>query len=118
MRAALNGVVFAVLFGCGHGTNVALPIAATAAAVTEVALYSLAQHGCLGQCGPGAECNHATGLCQHIPCSGQCPSDEVCQVNGSHEECVPPGLLLSQPGCTPIPDAGSLLLVTCDDGGP
>ena len=109
----------ALLFACGHANPVG-PLVTTAAAIGEVAMYRVSQSGCWGQCSVGSECNKLTGLCRHIPCGGQCRSDWVCQVNREGEECIPPSLAIpisTSSGCTPLADGGSLLLVSCADGG-
>jgi hypothetical protein len=107
-----RGLAFALLLACGHSGNV-IPAALTTAGAVGASLISRDYGGCYGICGSGLQCNHETGMCDPIPCRGQCPSDEVCEVTHKGEHCVPASLAVPGPSCTPVPDAGSLLVVTC-----
>lgn len=111
----LRFAIFPLLLACGTTGPVA-PLVTVAAAVAEVAIERAAAHDCLGQCGVGSECDHSSGMCRHIPCGGRCRSDWICQVTNQGEECVPVSLALpAASACTPLPDAGSLLIVRCDE---
>jgi hypothetical protein len=59
---------------------------ATAAAVSGV---RRANGECFTPCNPGHVCNKSTGLCDPLPCRGECRSDEKCVVAPIGEKCVP-----------------------------
>lgn len=69
------------------------PGALTAAAVwtTAAALSSAGSRalgGCYSACVQGTFCNPRTGLCERLPCGGQCRADERCEQRGRTERCV------------------------------
>ena len=41
--------------------------------------------GCIASCPPGTTCNPQTGLCDTLPCRGQCAANEICE----NDRCVP-----------------------------
>lgn len=55
----------------------------------SVAAARRANGECLTPCTPGTTCNQATGLCDPIPCRGECKLGDVCEVTGLGEKCVP-----------------------------
>jgi hypothetical protein len=70
------------------------PISSVLTAVGTAAA-SRAVGGCVSQCIPGTTCNERTGMCEVLPCRGQCRSDEVCE----NDRCVPglqPNLKIDQ----------------------
>jgi hypothetical protein len=44
--------------------------------------YSRAEGGCYAACPTGTACNEVTGLCEELPCRGQCGTNEVCTEAG------------------------------------
>ena len=50
--------------------------------------------GCIAVCTNGTICNGKTGLCERMPCRGECGSAERCEENFIGYKCVPGG----QPG--------------------
>jgi hypothetical protein len=58
---------------------------------------------CYTPCVPGTACNPETGLCDELPCRGQCKPSERCDASGLFPRCVDDGSRMSiQP-----PDAGT-----------
>jgi len=60
----------------------------TAIAVGASAV-SRSQGDCYASCTNGTTCNHATGLCDPLPCHGLCAGNESCDQSGAVERCVP-----------------------------
>ena len=59
---------------------------------------------CYTPCVPGTECNRQTGLCDPLPCRGQCKPHERCDTSGVFPRCVDDGArMYITPGG---PDAG------------
>lgn len=70
------------------------PVSAVGAAV-GASVASRALGGCVAYCPAGTVCNEKTGLCDTLPCRGQCKQDETCE----NERCVPallPNLRINQ----------------------
>lgn len=44
---------------------------------------------CFVACLKGTACNKETGLCDELPCRGECRADERCEENGLVDRCVP-----------------------------
>jgi hypothetical protein len=71
---------------------------------------------CWAQCPPGTTCNHASGVCERLPCSSTCPADLQCEQVGGEFVCVQPrseGALAARSadagqdtGAAQAPDAG------------
>ena len=58
---------------------------------------------CYTPCVPGTACNPQTGLCDELPCRGQCKPSERCDTSGLFPRCVDDGSRMTiQP-----PDAGT-----------
>jgi hypothetical protein len=74
----------------------------TALAVGSSAL-SRSAGGCYAICTNGTVCNPHNGLCERMPCRGQCSADEHCEVTATSDYCAPgaPSDVLSKsPGST------------------
>ena len=88
-------VALAGLPAC-HASN-----AAGAAVMTSLAGgYSAVRRAngeCYVDCLPGSRCNHSTGLCDALACSGQCPTGFVCQETETGSACAPRSTLSSGP---------------------
>ena len=67
--------------------SVAAALAWTAVAATTSAA-NRATGGCFSYCVEGTRCNPNTGLCQRLPCDGQCSAKEQCVDVGRREQCV------------------------------
>lgn len=76
---------------------------------------------CYVPCTPGNVCNPQSGLCEPVPCRGECHLGEVCEQTPTGDRCVPEAsaapLQLRQSSTTvtpeptaPTPDAGLPLL--------
>jgi hypothetical protein len=82
----LPGLVLLLASGCsaaGANAVVGTAIAATAAGVRR------ANGECYTPCTPGNTCNPQSGLCEPIPCRGECRSGEQCEQNALGDRCVP-----------------------------
>jgi hypothetical protein len=47
-----------------------------------------AQGNCFNDCVPGTACNKETGLCEALPCRGECREGESCLERGLVHRCV------------------------------
>lgn len=80
------------LAGCASGAG-----AGAAGALANVAIASgvgaarVSQGDCFTMCAPGTVCNPKTKLCDALPCHDRCKQDEVCDMSGGGERCVPGG---------------------------
>jgi len=68
--------------GDAVGALINVGVAATAAGVRR------AQGECYTPCVPGTACNPASGLCDPLPCRGECAPTEWCEKSGPIEHCV------------------------------
>ncbi len=71
--------------GCAHG-NVGDAILMTGIALASSGV-SRALGGCYAACPPGTTCNPATGMCDTLPCRGQCGPGQRCVLHPV-EHCV------------------------------
>ncbi len=81
--------------GAGADAAVTSAIALTSAAVSR------ANGNCYAACPPGTTCNHGTGLCEELPCRGQCAEGSYCDEQARIPHCVrlkPVELKIVQPG--------------------
>ncbi|MDP3236027.1 MAG: hypothetical protein Q8S33_33460 [Myxococcales bacterium] len=99
--------------GCtaaGADAVIGTAIAATAAGVRR------SNGECYTPCTPGNVCNPQSGMCDPIPCRGECRSGEQCEQSPLGERCVPAAVTTAlevrrDPGPAPMvtpppPDAG------------
>ncbi|HEY3447694.1 MAG TPA: hypothetical protein VGK67_15165 [Myxococcales bacterium] len=84
-RRLLLAVLLAAGSGCATG-NVGDAILMSGIAAASAGI-SRAQGGCYAACPPGTTCNTATGLCDSLPCRGQCGSGQRCE-RAPIEHCV------------------------------
>ncbi|MBI3182589.1 MAG: hypothetical protein HYZ28_10680 [Myxococcales bacterium] len=77
------------LFSCaGSSASVANAVANTTIALMSSGA-SRAMGGCYASCPTGTRCNGDTGLCDPLPCRGECPSGFVCEeIPGRAPQCV------------------------------
>src|SRR5207244_12526137 len=88
-RALLAMVLFA---GCKTGSsNTGVGAATTSAVAIGAAAVSRAAGGCIAICTAGTTCNPAKGLCEPLPCRGQCGPNEHCEQTFSENKCVSGG---------------------------
>jgi len=96
MTVVARVLVTAVLLGaCTTGklgsTNTLGGAAATSAAAVGAALAERAAGGCVAICTAGTACNRTSGLCEPMPCRGECGASEHCEQTFSGEKCVAGG---------------------------
>ncbi len=58
------------------------------AAAGSLSAANRARGGCYAYCTPGTVCNPETGICDRLPCDGQCRSDQRCEQRFDQERCV------------------------------
>jgi hypothetical protein len=87
--------VAVLLGGCTTGklgsSNTLAGAAATSAAAVGAAFAERASGGCIAMCTAGTACNRTTGLCEPMPCRGECGPNEHCEQTFSGEKCVAGG---------------------------
>jgi hypothetical protein len=93
-RRVLVAVV--VAGGCttgrlGTGSETLSGAAATSAAALGAAIAERAAGNCIAICTAGTACNRNTGLCEPMPCRGECGPNEHCEQTYSGEKCVAGG---------------------------
>jgi hypothetical protein len=77
------------LGGCTTGSSNTLAGAATMTALAAgSAVANRASGGCIAVCTNGTICNPKSGLCQRLPCRGECGADERCEENFTGWKCV------------------------------
>ena len=90
LRRILCAVV--VVAGCKTGSSNTLAGAATTSAVAiGAAAVSRAAGGCIAICTAGTTCNPQNGLCEPMPCRGECGPNEHCEQTFSGNKCVSGG---------------------------
>lgn len=87
LRRALIAVV--LLGACHTGSSNTFAGATTvSAAAIGVAAVERAAGGCIAICTAGTTCNPAKGLCEPLPCRGECGPNEHCEQTFSGSRCV------------------------------
>jgi hypothetical protein len=90
----LQRTLFAMvlLVGCKTGSsNTGVGAATTSAVALGAAAVSRAAGGCIAICTAGTTCNPAKGLCEPLPCRGECGPNEHCEQTFSENKCVSGG---------------------------
>ncbi len=78
--------------GCKTGSpNTILGAATTSALAVGMAAVERASGGCIAVCTHGTTCNSTTGLCEPLPCRGECKAGERCEQTPIGNKCVPGG---------------------------
>jgi hypothetical protein len=81
-----------LLTGCKTGSsNTGVGAATTSAVAIGAAAVSRAAGGCIAICTAGTTCNPAKGLCEPLPCRGECGPNEHCEQTFSETKCVSGG---------------------------
>src|SRR6267143_3942726 len=91
---SLQRTLFAtvLLAGCATGSsNTAAGAATTSAVAIGLAAAERAAGGCIAMCTAGTVCNPAKGLCEPLPCRGECGPNEHCEQTFSENKCVSGG---------------------------
>jgi len=87
LRPALLAVM--VLTACKTGSpNTIAGAASMSAAAIGVAAVERANGGCIALCTAGTTCNPVKGLCEPLPCRGECGPNEHCEQTFSGSNCV------------------------------
>lgn len=90
LRCAL--LAMALLAGCKTASsNTGVGAATTTAVAMGAAAVSRAAGGCIAICTAGTTCNPAKGLCEPVPCRGECGPNEHCEQTFSENKCVSGG---------------------------
>ena len=85
----LRVMVIALVSACAPlPTSDAVVAAAWTAAAVGASAVNRATGGCYAECGAGTVCNPANGLCEVLPCRGQCSEEERCDESGLVARCV------------------------------
>ena len=80
------------LCACHTGSsNTFAGAATTSAAAVGLAAASRAAGGCIAICTAGTTCNPTKGLCEPLPCRGECGANEHCEQTFSGSKCVSGG---------------------------
>jgi len=87
--AVLLGVLQLLTAACNAGLNAKQAAALTTAVAVGVSTVRRASGDCFTWCAPGTRCNEATGLCDPLPCWGNCKADEICDASGAVPKCIP-----------------------------
>src|SRR5438105_2526502 len=92
-RSLLAAAAVLLLGGCktGGATSSAVGAAVMTPLAIGSAAASRAAGNCIAICTAGTACNPATGLCQPLPCRGQCGPEEHCEQTFSEDKCVSGG---------------------------
>jgi hypothetical protein len=91
---AVRRILFAALLlsACKTGSsNTGVGAATTSAVAIGAAVAERVQGGCIAICTAGTQCNRLTGLCEPMPCRGECGPNEHCEQTFSGEKCVAGG---------------------------
>ncbi len=90
LRRALFAV--ALVAACKTGSpNTIAGAATTSALAIGAAAVERAAGGCIAICTAGTTCNPAKGLCEPLPCRGECAQNEHCEQTFSGNKCVSGG---------------------------
>ncbi len=82
-------LVAVLLEGCAGAAAGAVANAAINTAIAgTVSGVRRANGECFTICNPGSACNHATGMCDPLPCGGRCNFDEKCESTYLGDKCV------------------------------
>jgi len=91
---SLRGTLFAValLTACKTGSsNTGAGAASVTALAIGAAAVGRASGGCIAMCTNGTTCNPTKGLCEPLPCRGECAANEHCEQTFSGNKCVSGG---------------------------
>jgi len=89
IRAPIGAFLLVGFAACKTGSpNMAVGALSITAAAVGAAAASRASGGCIAICTAGTTCNPNTGLCERLPCDGQCESGYHCAETYSGARCV------------------------------
>ena len=88
-QRALMLLMLSVLPGCAGAAAGAVANAAINTAIAATASGVRRANGeCFTPCTPGTACNKGTGMCDPLPCRGQCGFDQKCESTYVGDRCV------------------------------
>lgn len=93
MRALLVIVGLFAALGCASAGGAVASAAVNTAIAATASGVRRANGECYTPCTPGTKCNEQTGLCEPLPCRGECRPDETCEPTYLGERCVPSSAL-------------------------
>lgn len=83
-------LVFASSFlSCAAAGAAATSAVINTAVAAGVSGVRRAQGDCFTICNSGTTCNRETGMCDTLPCRGECRFDEKCELTPTGDRCVP-----------------------------
>lgn len=85
----LRTATLVVVCGCAGASGAVANAVINTAVAASAAAVSRSQGDCYASCPTGTRCNHATGMCDALPCHDQCRSDEMCEQDEGVEHCTP-----------------------------
>jgi hypothetical protein len=90
MASLLRAIAASLVLALGCGTSGATLFGATLNTAIGVgaAAGSRAQGGCYATCTAGSTCNPASGMCERVPCGGECPPGESCEDSPTGQRCI------------------------------
>ena len=74
--------------GCGITSSTIIGAAVNTTIGAGAAVHSRNEGGCFSVCTADATCNHATGMCERVPCGGECPAGQECQDGPRGPQCM------------------------------
>jgi hypothetical protein len=81
-----------LLTACKTGSsNTMLGAGVMTGAALGASAANRASGGCYAVCTNGTSCNTRTGLCEVLPCRGQCTPDQHCEQSFTENKCVQGG---------------------------
>jgi hypothetical protein len=90
MTSLLRAIIASCLLALGCGVTGSTLIGATLTTGVGIgaSVHNYNQGGCYSVCTAGSKCNMATGMCERIPCGGECPNGQTCQDGPTGPECI------------------------------
>ena len=85
---ALALLVLVVLEGCAASAGAVAGALVNTAVGATVSGVRRANGECYTPCNQGSACNHATGMCDPLPCGGRCNFDQQCESTYVGDQCV------------------------------
>lgn len=82
----------------GAGVSTGVGAAATTAVALGAAAGSRMLGGCYAICQQGEACNPHNGLCETMPCRGNCAAGSRCEQDSSGERCVDAAISATKKG--------------------
>jgi len=102
---ALTLVVAVAALSCHSTTSSAVGAAVMTPLAIGASAANRAAGGCYAVCQQGERCNPKNGLCEEIPCRGECSASETCEKGFWGDKCVatPPLAVSAKANAPPAP---------------